>query len=73
MRHFAWAVVWLAASTAVADEGAFAPLFDGKSLAGWEGDLKMFRVEDGAIVAGIARAADPPQRVPVRERGVRRF
>ncbi len=28
------------------------PLFDGKSLAGWEGDLRWFRVEDGAIVAG---------------------
>jgi hypothetical protein len=29
-----------------------APLFDGKTLSGWEGDLKMFRIEDGAIVAG---------------------
>lgn len=28
------------------------PLFDGKSLAGWEGDLKHWRVEDGAIVGG---------------------
>jgi hypothetical protein len=28
------------------------PLFDGKTLDGWEGDLKIFRVEDGAIVAG---------------------
>jgi hypothetical protein len=28
------------------------PLFDGKTLNGWEGDLKVFRVEDGAIVAG---------------------
>jgi len=27
-------------------------LFDGKSLAGWEGDLNWFRVEDGSIVAG---------------------
>ena len=34
-----------------ADEG-FRPLFDGKSLAGWEGDEKIFRVRDGAIVAG---------------------
>lgn len=34
-----------------ADDG-FEPLFDGKSLAGWEGDEKVFRVEDGAIVAG---------------------
>jgi hypothetical protein len=34
-----------------ADDG-FQPLFDGKSLAGWEGDTKVFRVEEGAIVAG---------------------
>ncbi len=29
-----------------------APLFDGKTLAGWEGDAKVWRVEDGAIVGG---------------------
>ncbi len=34
-----------------ADEG-FTPLFDGKSFDGWEGNLKHFRIEDGAIVAG---------------------
>jgi hypothetical protein len=34
------------------DESGFRPLFDGKSLAGWEGDEKVFRVADGAIVAG---------------------
>jgi hypothetical protein len=34
------------------DEPGFTPLFDGKSLAGWEGDAKIFRVQDGAIVAG---------------------
>jgi hypothetical protein len=27
-------------------------LFNGKTLDGWEGDLKIFRVEQGAIVAG---------------------
>ncbi|MBM3869127.1 MAG: DUF1080 domain-containing protein, partial [Verrucomicrobia bacterium] len=27
-------------------------LFDGKTLAGWEGDPKVWRVEDGAIVGG---------------------
>lgn len=30
----------------------FQPLFDGKTLEGWEGDEAWFRVEDGAIVAG---------------------
>lgn len=28
------------------------PLFDGKSLAGWEGDPKVWRVEEGVIVGG---------------------
>jgi Domain of Unknown Function (DUF1080) len=28
------------------------PLFDGKSLAGWEGDLKIWRVEDGCLTGG---------------------
>ena len=28
------------------------PLFDGKTLAGWEGSRDAFRVQDGAIVAG---------------------
>jgi hypothetical protein len=40
------------AISAPAAEVGFQPLFDGKSLAGWEGDAKVFRVEDGAIVAG---------------------
>ncbi|MGM0488073.1 MAG: 3-keto-disaccharide hydrolase [Planctomycetota bacterium] len=34
-------------------------LFDGKSLAGWEGDPKAFRVEDGAIVGGTLDARVP--------------
>jgi hypothetical protein len=34
------------------EEAGFVPLFDGKSLAGWEGNEKIFRAEDGAIVAG---------------------
>lgn len=29
-----------------------APLFDGKTFSGWEGNLEMFRIEDDAIVAG---------------------
>ena len=28
------------------------PLFDGKSLEGWDGNTKVWRVEDGAIVGG---------------------
>jgi hypothetical protein len=32
--------------------GETAPLFDGRSFAGWEGNEKVFRVQDGAIVGG---------------------
>lgn len=41
-----------------ADDG-FIPLFDGKSLDGWDGDLKTFRIEDGAIVGGTLKANIP--------------
>ena len=34
------------------DETGFVSIFDGKTLDGWEGDLKTFRVDEGAIVAG---------------------
>jgi HEAT repeat protein len=32
--------------------GAFMPMFDGQSLAGWEGDTTVWRVRDGLIVGG---------------------
>src|ERR1700726_3391238 len=36
------------------------PLFDGKTLAGWEGDVgKTWRVEDGAIVGGSLEKTVP--------------
>jgi hypothetical protein len=50
-RHCAVTFLLLA-STALAQEAGFTPLFDGRTLRGWEGDTKVFRVEDGAIVAG---------------------
>ena len=40
-------------------EAGFTPLFDGKSFAGWEGNLDVFRIEDGAIVAGNLKANIP--------------
>jgi len=40
------------AAAEAADEEGFAPLFDGKSFDGWEGNLEAFRIEDGAIVGG---------------------
>lgn len=47
---------------AAQDEPGFTALFDGKSLAGWEGNEKIFRVQDGAIVAGSRE-----QRIPNNE------
>lgn len=40
-------------------DGSGRPLFDGKTLDGWEGNLDYFRVEDGAIVAGNLNKATP--------------
>jgi hypothetical protein len=42
----------LAPTGLIAAESEFKSLFDGKTLAGWEGDTKVFRVENGAIVGG---------------------
>ena len=41
----------LAADKPMAEVG-FVPLFDGKTLAGWEGEKEVFSVREGAIVAG---------------------
>jgi hypothetical protein len=53
---FLMAIVLSVSIGAAGEQGTRAPkpvpLFDGKTLDGWEGDLKIFRVEDGAIVAG---------------------
>ncbi len=39
--------------------GKTTPLFDGKTLAGWEGDAKLWRVEDGCITGGSLTEAVP--------------
>jgi hypothetical protein len=44
-------------SAAPADKPA--RLFDGKTFAGWEGNLKHFRIEDGAIVGGTLKERIP--------------
>lgn len=57
---FAFSLVAIAQlSLAAESEEGFTPLFDGKSLAGWEGNEKMFRVEEGAIVAGTLKEKIP--------------
>jgi len=35
-----------------AEEGTYVSLFDSKTLTGWEGDAKTFRLAEGAIVGG---------------------
>ena len=40
-------------------EEGFVPLFDGKTFEGWEGNLKFFRIEEGAIVAGNLKTPIP--------------
>ena len=35
------------------------PIFDGRTFNGWEGDLKVFRIQDGAIVGGSLQTKIP--------------
>jgi hypothetical protein len=42
----------LALLTAIVSHAAPVPIFDGKTLDGWEGDAKLWRVEDGMITGG---------------------
>src|SRR5262245_37813208 len=35
------------------DESGFEPIFDGKTLNGWEGDPKYWRVENGCLVGEV--------------------
>ena len=58
MRYVAGIVFFAFAATVMAEDG-MRPLFDGKSLAGWEGKETMFRVEGGAIVAGTLERPIP--------------
>jgi len=47
-----------ATTSCLADDG-FTPLFDGKSTKGWQGNLEMFRIEDGAVVGGTLKEKVP--------------
>lgn len=55
-KHIAMlaALVLIGYFTAALDaaEKESTPLFDGKSFTGWEGNMSIFRIEDGAIVGG---------------------
>lgn len=45
-------ILSLLLATAGAYQRGAKPLFDGKSFKGWEGNLSVFRIEDGAITGG---------------------
>lgn len=49
----------LAVCVAASEAGEAKKLFDGKTLDGWEGDAKTWRVEDGAIVGGSLEVTVP--------------
>jgi uncharacterized protein (TIGR03067 family) len=51
-------VVWALAASAAEPEAGFKPIFDGKDLAGWDGDPKLWSVKGGAIV-GETTADNP--------------
>ncbi len=62
IRRFAFVVTIVLASLATlhaADEVGFTPIFDGKTFSGWEGNEKIFRVEEGAIVGGTLKEKVP--------------
>lgn len=52
LKHVLGLVLFTLCATTASAREDWKPLFDGKSFAGWEGDLSHFRIEDGAIVAG---------------------
>ncbi len=47
-------VVLLCGQAAASDETGFRPLFNGKDLTGWDGDLSLWKVVDKAIVGDSA-------------------
>jgi len=51
--------VFLQSRTGAAPAKGAVPIFDGKTFAGWEGNLDWFRIEDGAIVGGTLKKRIP--------------
>jgi hypothetical protein len=47
-----FSVVLLGNSLPAVEQDQFTRLFDGKTFDGWEGDLRIFRIEDDAVVGG---------------------
>lgn len=59
LSAFLWMLLILAAPSGRAEDQGFTSLFDGKSMRGWEGNLNMFRIQEGAIVAGSLKERIP--------------
>jgi len=61
MKCIAWLLPVFLVMTAnlFAQDGKTTPLSDGKSFEGWEGNLKAFRIEEGAFVAGTLKGPNP--------------
>jgi hypothetical protein len=58
---FAVFALALTAQVAPLEESGFQAIFDGKSLAGWDGDPGFWKVENGAIVGQTAKDKQPKQ------------
>lgn len=56
---FAFALACTSACSLAADEAGFRSLFDGKSLAGWDGDKQFWRVENGSLVGETTAEKQP--------------
>ena len=50
---FSWLMIGMASLVGAAKKPA--SIFDGKTFKGWEGNLKIFRIEKGAIVGGTLK------------------
>lgn len=59
MTLFAFSPLICEAKEPVKLEKGFEWIFDGKTFKGWEGNLKWFRIEAGAIIAGDLEKAVP--------------
>jgi hypothetical protein len=59
MRFPCLMILLMVAVPALATDEGFESLFDARTFAGWEGDTKVFRVVDGAIIGGTLEARIP--------------
>lgn len=58
LPRLAWLIVAFSLTANAADDAGFKPIFNGKNLDGWEGDPKLWSVQDGAIT-GVTTDAEP--------------